>query len=154
MFPVNLRVVVYRSGSTLRDGALFMLLSSHTRSMTCKQLSEDPRALANIVNAFARAGNFASFWMHICIWNSQNLGHLHCPNSTSWSFWPRGWPFWETFTLLFKSGVWDEALFRHMSRAARMTDPRAISVNDCAALVGSFAKAQTRAGKTVIFFSL
>eukprot|EP00282_Hemiselmis_andersenii_P007646 CAMPEP_0114114206 /NCGR_PEP_ID=MMETSP0043_2-20121206/3315_1 /TAXON_ID=464988 /ORGANISM="Hemiselmis andersenii, Strain CCMP644" /LENGTH=229 /DNA_ID=CAMNT_0001206393 /DNA_START=101 /DNA_END=791 /DNA_ORIENTATION=+ len=66
--------------------------------MNTTDLTKDPRALASIVNAFARAG------------------------------------------------VWDEALFRHMSRVARMTEPKALSVNDCAALVGAFSKAQTRAG--------
>jgi len=87
-----------RTGSTLRDGALFLQLSSQTKQIPAESLSKDPRALANIVNAFARAG------------------------------------------------VWDEELFRHTSRAARITDPSTISVNDCAALVGSFAKAQTRQG--------
>ncbi len=47
---------VCRSGSTLRDGALFLQMSSIVRNMTCEQLSKDPRTIANIVNAFARAG--------------------------------------------------------------------------------------------------
>lgn len=47
-----------RDGSTIRDGSLFLILSSHTKTLSCEQLCREPRALANIVNAFARAGSF------------------------------------------------------------------------------------------------
>ena len=45
-----------------------------------------------------------------------------------------------------KARVWDEQLFRFLSRAARLSSPANILPSDCAALVGSFAKAQTRDG--------
>ena len=45
-----------------------------------------------------------------------------------------------------KARVWDEQLFRFLSRAARLSSPTNILPSDCAALVGSFAKAQTRDG--------
>ena len=61
-------------------------------------LAAEPRAVANIVNAFAKAQ------------------------------------------------IWDEELFRRLSRAARMAQPRRLSVTDCAVIVASFAKAQSRDG--------
>jgi len=45
-----------------------------------------------------------------------------------------------------KARVWDEELFRFLSRAARNSSANTMLPTDCAALVGSFAKAQSRDG--------
>jgi hypothetical protein len=87
-----------RVGSRLRDGALFMYMSSIVKGRNVSQLAQEPRTLANIVNAFAKAR------------------------------------------------VWDEDLFRFLSRAARLTSATTMLPSDCGALVGSFAKAQSREG--------
>ncbi|EKX40980.1 hypothetical protein GUITHDRAFT_142377 [Guillardia theta CCMP2712] len=90
-----------RTGSTLRDGALFMRMGSIAKSLSFRDLVKEPRAVANLVNAFAKAG------------------------------------------------IWDEDLFRLCSRVVRSADPKGMHVNDCAAIVSSFAKAQAREGATL-----
>jgi hypothetical protein len=75
-----------------------MRMSAVVKSREISALAAEPRAVANIVNAFAKAQ------------------------------------------------IWDEELFRRLSRAARMAQPRRLSVTDCAVIVASFAKAQSRDG--------
>ena len=87
-----------REGSRLRDGALFIHMSSIVKGLDSRALAKEPQVVANIVNAFAKAG------------------------------------------------VWDEELFRFLSRTARQTSATSMQPSDCGAVVGSFAKAQSRQG--------
>jgi hypothetical protein len=48
-----------------------------------------------------------------------------------------------------KARVWDEELFRLLSRAARLTSAAQMQPSECGALVGSFAKAQRRQGARI-----
>jgi hypothetical protein len=77
-----------REGSRLRDGALFMHMGGIVKGLDIHELAQEPRLLANIVNAFAKAR------------------------------------------------VWDEELFRYLSRAARLTAAAHMLPSDCGALVG------------------